>query len=261
MVSHSAAAIPPSSPAALKPSTRASTHTALPTTTYTTSGGCGGPSCRRPSAWATTRCFSIPTSRYEPIRILLYGALANHTLVSGLGNDQKAWPAAFPDSNVGLLYLRGPVGGGAHWVVSEAKRRLEALLRGEVLGLPEQRGVSQLSFGTRRSSKTCSRPRPSRRSRHRGPRAAPLHAARRQRHLCREARAAAARGLGAAYRAASLLCEGGCAAAAVDVAAAACAATHAVGRPASTTLSSRWRSIVWVHKRERRPWAVGPVER
>ena len=91
------------------------------------------------------RCLLLDTDvslRANPYPIL-HDVLAKHALVSGLGDDQVSWPLAFPDANVGLVYARGPVGGGAHWVVSEVARRLELLLRGELLGWPRRRGLSQ----------------------------------------------------------------------------------------------------------------------
>ena len=74
---------------------------------------------------------------------LLHGALAHHSLLTGLDTDQYLRPFYFPAANVGFVYARGPPGGAAHWVLSEARRRLERLLRGEVVALPAIRGRSQ----------------------------------------------------------------------------------------------------------------------
>ena len=74
---------------------------------------------------------------------LFHGPLAHHDLITGLDTDQALRPFYFPAANVGLVYARGPPGGGAHWVLSESRRRLEQLLQGEIVPLPEQRGVSQ----------------------------------------------------------------------------------------------------------------------
>ena len=41
------------------------------------------------------------------------------------------------------MYARGPPGSGCHWVLTESRRRLERLLRGEIVPLPARRGVSQ----------------------------------------------------------------------------------------------------------------------
>lgn len=75
---------------------------------------------------------------------LLHGALAHHTLITGVGDDQDAQPFSFPDANVGFLYARGPPGGGAHWVVRETRLRLERLLAGEVIPWPRRQGQTQL---------------------------------------------------------------------------------------------------------------------
>ena len=74
---------------------------------------------------------------------LLHGALAHHQLITGLDNDQGVRPFYFPAANVGFVYARGPSGGGGHWVLAESRRRLEKLLRGEIVPLPSKRGVSQ----------------------------------------------------------------------------------------------------------------------
>ena len=74
---------------------------------------------------------------------LFHGPLAHHDLITGLDTDQAMRPFYFPAANVGLVYARGPPNGGAHWVLSESRRRLERLLQGGIVPLPEQRGVSQ----------------------------------------------------------------------------------------------------------------------
>ena len=74
---------------------------------------------------------------------LLHGALSHRDLITGIDTDQALRPFFFPAANVGFVYARGPPGGGCHWVLSEARRRLERLLRGEIVPLPKKRGVSQ----------------------------------------------------------------------------------------------------------------------
>lgn len=74
---------------------------------------------------------------------LLRGALGHHSLVTGLDDDQITAPYHFPPASVDFVYARGPAGGGAHWVLCECRRRLEQLLRGEVIPLPSRRGQTQ----------------------------------------------------------------------------------------------------------------------
>ena len=74
---------------------------------------------------------------------LLHGALGNHSLITGLDDDTIKAPYHFPAASANFVYARGPEGGGAHWTLSECRRRLEQLLRGKVIPLPSRRGQTQ----------------------------------------------------------------------------------------------------------------------
>ena len=67
---------------------------------------------------------------------LLHGALAHHSLLTGLDNDASVRPFYFPAANVGFVYAHGGAGSAAHWVLAECRRRLERFARGEVFPLP-----------------------------------------------------------------------------------------------------------------------------
>ena len=54
---------------------------------------------------------------------LLHGALAHHSLLTGLDNDASVRPFYFPAANVGFVYAHGGAGSAAHWVLAECRRR------------------------------------------------------------------------------------------------------------------------------------------
>ena len=75
---------------------------------------------------------------------MLHGALAHHSLITGLDNDGKVRAFYFPPANVGFVYARGPPGSGCHWVLSESRRRLEQILSGQIIPHPSRVGSQQV---------------------------------------------------------------------------------------------------------------------